>query len=291
MRRVIFNKFKSYIPGWNLLHAILEELRNTRKLFSEIYKNQLMYSEIDSESSLSLLRYEHRTFSQHGEDGIIREIFKRIGTTNKTFVEFGVETGIECNSLLLLHDGWSGCWIDGTHAHIECIKSCFKEFIFDNRLNVLESFITAENIQSLFLKLRVQTDLDLLSIDIDGNDYWVWKAIVDYRPRVVVIEYNAIFPSDFNWIMAYNPSHVWDNSSYHGASLKALELLGIEKGYNLVYCDISGANAFFVRSDLIKDVFLSPYKSEKHYRTPNFSLNLMSAHPRNYGSYLQHPLN
>ena len=117
-------------------------------------------------------------------------------------------------------------------------------------MDIKREFITAENIQELFAKYQVPREFDLLSIDIDGNDYWVWKAVVDYRPRVVAIEYNAMVPPDQARTIAYEPSFIWKKTDYMGASLLALEKLGKEKGYTLVGCDSCGTNAFFVDSTL-----------------------------------------
>ena len=98
-------------------------------------------------------------------------------------------------------------------------------------------------------------EIDLLSIDIDGNDYYVFKAINNINPRVVVIEFNAKFPPPMEWIMPYNPTHIWDGTDNQGASLQSLVNLGKTKGYNLVATNLNGVNAFFVREDLCGDKF------------------------------------
>ena len=130
-------------------------------------------------------------------------------------------------------------------------------------------------------------EFDLLSIDIDGNDYWVWQAVTHYKPRVVVIEYNALYGPSAPWIMEYNAAHCWDGTScYHGASLKSLETLGAGKGYRLVGCDITGMNAFFVREDLVKNLFEEPFTSENHYETPKYyGLSRKSGNQRRFGKF------
>ncbi len=182
-----------------------------------------------------------REYSQNGEDGIVEAIFRKIGTTNKYFVEFGVEDGMECNSrYLALHKGWKGLLMDGAEHPGTDVKS---------------EFITAENIQALFKKYNVPETPDLLSIDIDGNDYWVWQAINHYKPRVVIIEYNShILPEETKTI-PYNPRFHWDGTDYYGASLGVLDLLGQRKGYTLICTDRNGVNAFFVRADLAQGKF------------------------------------
>ncbi|MCL2745015.1 MAG: hypothetical protein FWE67_14320 [Planctomycetaceae bacterium] len=219
-----------------------------------------------------LNRYEFSAFSQNGEDGIISEIFRRIGTTNKYFVEFGTQDGIETNSTYLLYKGWGGTWIDSGENNIESIYKNFAGIIKEKRLSALCSFITAENIETLFTQTNVPQEFDFLSIDIDGNDYYVWEAIRNYNPRVVCIEYNAVFRPDCDWVVPYNATSVWDETSNYGASLEALCRLGKSKGYNLVGCCFAGVNAFFVREDLTKDLFLSPFTPEVHYEPPRHFL-------------------
>src|SRR3954464_13126019 len=138
-----------------------------------------------------LLRHGFKVYSQHDEDGIIQEIFRRIGTSNRTFVEFGVETGVECNTVKLLIEGWRGLWIEVNAQACKGISSTFEMFLQDRRLTLKQSLVTAENINTLIRSGGVDGEIDLLSIDIDFNDYWVGKAIEIVKPRVVVIEYKA----------------------------------------------------------------------------------------------------
>ncbi len=118
--------------------------------------------------------------------------------------------------------------------------------------------------------------MDLLSVDIDRNDYYVWERITHYRPRVVVIEDNAMFPPGVDWVIPYDGKAWWDQrTSYWGASLSALERLGRSKGYSLVACSLTGANAFFVRDDLLGDKFSAPYTAEHHYEPTRLYLILV----------------
>ncbi|MBW2242195.1 MAG: hypothetical protein JRH01_09430 [Deltaproteobacteria bacterium] len=187
--------------------------------------------------------FERRVFSQCGEDGVLEHIFESIGSGLRHFVEFGAKDGqaISNTANLRLNHGWTGLLLDAA--------------VSDEDPLVKRAFITAENINDLFAEHEVPELFDLLSIDIDGNDYWVWKALDRFTPRVVVVEYNIFFqPSDAR-TMPYDPDHVWrDDSCYHGASLAALRKLGDEKGYALVHTDSWAPNAFFVlRSELPKD--------------------------------------
>ena len=227
-----------------------------------------------------------KVYSQGEEDGIIEEIFNRVGTTNKIFIEFGVENGLECNSHYLLFKGWRGLWIDGGHE--EEIHERFAPVIANGQLKFLQAFITRENINELFIQGGVTGEIDLLSIDIDGNDYHVWQAINVVRPRVVVIEYNAKFPPNLEWKQAYNKRHMWKGSDWQGASLKAFELLGSRLGYQLVGTNLTGSNAFFVRNDLTKDFFIEPATAENLYNPARYHLRYKNGHPARYCLAVQH---
>ena len=234
-----------------------------------------------------LVRFGFKVFSQCDEDGIIQEIFRRVGTTNRTFIEFGVETGVECNTVKLLLDGWRGLWLDGTATNIANIRTNFSTFFDDGRLQALEAFINAECINSLFEKAGITGNIDLLSIDIDGNDYWVWKAIEVVQPRVVVIEYNAALRPPLSLVVPYDPKARWNGSSYFGASLEALVRLGREKGYRLVGCSFSGANAFFVKDEVAGTHFLDPATAEEHYEPSRYFFSaLTSGHPPQPGPFV-----
>jgi hypothetical protein len=288
---------KNMAAAWQALPEILKNLKSLNSSSSK-YQDRLTELQIDNyllenlhknpkyDNPKKLNRYEFKVFSQAGEDGIISEIFNRIGTTNKFFVEFGVGNGLENNSAYLLVKGWQGYWIEGSDRFCQSIRQSFEDLIANQQLTLKNTFITGENIEDLFRKGNVPTELDLLSIDIDGNDYWVWQAITNYRPRVVILEYNAIYPPESSWVMQYNPSHQWKYNSHMGSSLKALEKLGDQKGYKLVACSFSGVNAFFVREDLLADHFCSPFSAENHYEPARYFLCSQKAgHPRAFGKF------
>ena len=288
---------KNMAAVWQAIPEILKNLKSLNSASSK-YQDRLTELQIDNyllenlhknpkyDSPKKLNRYEFKVFSQAGEDGIISEIFNRIGTTNKFFVEFGVGNGLENNSAYLLVKGWQGYWIEGSERFCKSIRQSFEDLIANQQLTLKNTFITGENIEDLFREGNVPTELDLLSIDIDGNDYWVWQAITNYRPRVVILEYNAIYPPESSWVMQYNPSHQWKYNSHMGSSLKALEKLGDQKGYKLVACSFSGVNAFFVREDLLADHFCSPFSAENHYEPARYFLCSQKAgHPRAFGKF------
>ena len=157
--------------------------------------------------------------------------------------------------------------MDADTAAVNKANSTFATQIADGKLTVLETFITAENIEDLFRQGKVPEEFDLLSIDIDRNDYHVWEKITHYRPRVAVIEYNAGIPPSMFWVVPYDAKAFGWNSfgTGNGASLKALEELGARKGYSLVGCDLCGVNSFFVRNDLLGNHFAAPYTAENHF--------------------------
>jgi hypothetical protein len=256
------------------------KLHNANHLQINAYLQKNLYSNEKYANTGRLNKFEFQAFSQFGEDGIIEEIFNRIGTTNKYFVEFGVETGVETNSTYLLYNGWGGLWIDGSDLNINIIKSNFKKSVESGKLNALQSFITAENIEYLFEKASVPSEFDLLSIDIDRNDYYVWDAIKNYKPRVVVIEYNSIFRPNSKFVVPYVSNAIWDGTSNTSASIESLCDLGESKGYKLVGCCFAGVNAFFIREDLINDKFTGPFTSFNYYESPKYFLYHVPGHPR-----------
>jgi hypothetical protein len=219
-----------------------------------------------------LERFGRKVYSQNDEDGVIDEIFRRIGVASRSFVEFGVSDGRECNTLKRLLEGWRGLWIESGAEFCAGIRRAFPEQLAAGALELQESMVSAENIDALIGASRVarEGELDLLSIDIDGNDYYVFQAIRSVRARVVVIEYNAKFPPPLDLVIRYDPQHMWDGSDYMGASLQALTNLANRIGYQLVATNVTGANAFFVRNDLAGERFFSPATAEALYNPPRY---------------------
>jgi hypothetical protein len=246
------------------------------------YLQKHLYSNPKYAGSKRLNCFEFSAFSQNGEDGIIEEIFRRIGVTNRFFVEFGASDGVETNSSYLLYKGWNGVWIDGSQKNLAAIRQSCANAIAKGQLQAVCSFITAENIEGLFKDANVPTELDFLSVDIDRNDYYVWEALQSYRPRVVAIEYNAVYRPGCDFVIPYDAHAVWDKTSHFGASIDALCRLGAQKGYKLVGCCFAGINAFFVREDLLEDHFEPPFTSENHFEPPRYFLSqaMQTGHPR-----------
>jgi hypothetical protein len=257
--------------------------------------SKLLYQDILTDPKYAdprrLERHGAKFYSQNDEDGIIEEIFRRIGTTNRTFLEFGVDNGLENNTLLLTYKGWQGVWMDGSARNIAFIEETFKPLLTQNRLRAFQQWITPDTIDDLILSFGLPVDLDLLSIDIDSYDYHVFEQITVIRPRVVIIEYNAKLPPPIRAVMAYDPSYrASAMTDYFGCSLESLTQLAERKGYHLVGCNITGINAFFVRADLCRDLFYTPATAEQLYQPPRYELYYTAAfhvgHPVSYGEWV-----
>lgn len=215
---------------------------NTRDVYGAL--RQLLCAQPALSNNLSI--HELRIFSQNGEDGVLAEILRRTSTGSCFFVEFGVEDGGECNTRLLADTlGWSGVYFETDAGDYERLR---RRHAHNDRVVAIKDFVTPETVNALFAAASVPTDFDVLSIDIDGQDYYVWQALDGYQPRVVIIEYNSGKPTDSADVepLGHRASFV----DTFGASIGALVQLGAEKGYTLVYCDLAGVNAFFVRDDL-----------------------------------------
>jgi hypothetical protein len=219
-----------------------------------------------------LSRHGFKVYSQSDEDGIIQEIFNRIGTKAKNFLEIGVGDGIENNTLLLLQKGWSGVWIDGDRNFEKKINDMFSKDLESGRLIYKCDFLHKDNVDSLIKKLIPSDtkEIDFLSVDVDGNDYHLIGAIHSISPRVIAVEYNAKFVPPMEWCIEYDPAHKWDHSDRFGASLKSFELLLKGLGYFLVGCSITGTNAFFVRQDQLGDHFCEDCSAGHHYEPARY---------------------
>ncbi len=207
-------------------------------------------------------KHEFRIYSQNGEDGILLWLFSKIGTTSRTFIEFGMGTGRECISTnLILNFGWRGLLMDGSPENVSDAKLFFKLLMpWEEcaQLDIHRQFITKDNINTILASRKHMAQPDLLAIDIDGNDYWVWEKVTVVDPRVVVIEYNSTYGWEEAISSVYKPSfNTYQEDGiglYHGASLAAFVKLGAQKGYACIGCDSNGANTFFVKKELLGDI-------------------------------------
>ncbi len=196
-----------------------------------------------------------KVFSQWDEDGIIQYLVSHLPIQNKTFIEFGVEDYEESNTrFLLLNDHWQGMVLDACESDIGFIQTDPIYWQFD--LQAKCAWITRENIDCHLRGAGFSEDVGLLSIDIDGNEYWIWEAIQSIKPRIVIVEYNSVFglqPISVPYKEDFHRLSVHYSGLYYGCSLAALYHLARQKGYVLVGSNIVGNNAFFIRSDLVSE--------------------------------------
>jgi len=193
---------------------------------------------------IDLSEFEQKIYSQNGEDGIIMKLTELIynnDNDNKFYVEFGVENGMECNTRILREKyNWKGLQMDGDNEN--------------DSINLKKEFITKENIIELFKKYNVPQTINLLCVDIDFNDFFCLKEILNhYKCDIIICEYNATHLPNEDKIIIYDKNGRWDNTNYFGASLLAFYKLGKKYNYTLVYCDKKGVNCFFIHNDIIKN--------------------------------------
>ncbi|MGO4501958.1 MULTISPECIES: hypothetical protein [unclassified Dyella] len=197
---------------------------------------------------------EFRIFSQWGDDGIIQWLTAHLNFPSKTFVEFGVENYRESNTrFLMMNNNWSGLIMDGGKQNIEEIIG--SEYYWRYDLTAKEAFIDRENINELLRSSRLPTDIGLLHIDLDGNDYWILNEIDAVVPTLLILEYNSVFGLDRAITVPYDKSfqrsRAHSSNLYFGASLRALHQLASAKGYAFVGCNSAGNNAYFVKRDAL----------------------------------------
>lgn len=202
---------------------------------------------------------EFKVFSQFGEDGILEYLIRQVGIPHHahSFVEFGVESYQESNTRFILQNrNWKGLIIDGSRSYMEQVRQSMLHWRYD--LTPVAAFIDVENINQLISDAGFMGEIGILSVDIDGNDYWVWEKIDVVSPIIVVAEYNSIFGSSLPITVPYDPSFVRGRSHYSnlywGASISALDFLAKRKGYSLVGSNSAGNNVFFIRNDHLGNI-------------------------------------
>lgn len=224
-----------------------------------------------------LNRCGNRCFSQSDEDGITIEIVRRLGLSHGTFAEFGVGDGRENNTLALAALGWRGFWIGGESLAFDVLESDRFKFIqtWINRENVIEA--TAQGLAMLGNPV-----VDFLSLDLDGNDYYLIEKLLEsgMRPKVYVVEYNAKFIPPMEFCIEYNPLHSWGGDDYFGASLSSFTKLFDRFDYTLICCNShTGANAYFVENRYLDRFSDVPREIEKLYVGPRYFLANRHGHP------------
>lgn len=249
---------------WSRVQA---EIREAKILAARALIHQLS----GGEPLACLSDAEFKVFSQFGDDGIIQYLVRRLNVQPRTFVEFGVEDYQEANTrFLLVNDNWRGLIMDGSSRHMEAVRREDMYWRYD--LTSAAAFINRDNINSLIEKNGFAGELGLLSIDIDGNDYWVWENLTCIQPTIVVAEYNSLFGSRRAVTIPYDANFIRTQAHYSnlywGASLKALCVLADRKGYAFVTCNSHGNNAYFVLKERLAD--LRPLSCEAGYVESRF---------------------
>lgn len=244
----MLNTLKMLIRKTVGLVQLQQEMDELRLLSGALLAKQLRQRGAIS----SLSETEFKVFSQWGDDGIIQYLIQRLDIPHKTFIEFGVADYWESNTrFLLMNDNWSGLVMDGSEENITAIKEAYYYWRYD--LEAVACFVDTNNINQLIANRGFDEEVGLLHIDIDGNDYWVWKAINVIRPVIVVVEYNSSFGSEREITVPYrrdfDRAKAHYSHLYFGTSLAALNHLAGEKQYRFVGCNSAGNNAYFVRAD------------------------------------------
>lgn len=244
-----------------------------RRLAEDLYHLQLSREVLrrQTEHPNPLCRHGRYGFAQSDEDGLTLEILRRLGIAQGVFCEFGVGDGTENNTLILLALGWRGVWFDGQEIALD-LRS-------PGRLRYEQAWITRENVVELYR--RHELTADVVSMDLDGNDFHVAEALLRYgvRPALFIVEYNGKFPPDASFVMPYDPGHRWRGDDYFGASLRAFFELFRAHGYRLICCNAAtGANAFFVPEAHAEKFPEVPLDIRQVYAEPHYFLRRRKFH-------------
>lgn len=255
MIKKIKNKWASISKSVSFLQDMEKHNQNDSKNIKVNLGQIQSHLNNQKQSINNLSEVEFQVFSQFGDDGIIQYLINKIDIPNKIFIEFGMENYKEANTrFLLINNKWSGYVIDGAQENINYVKNDFLYYLCD--LHAKAAFIDKDNINSLikeFLDKGYPSEIGILSIDIDGNDYWVWDAINVVNPVIIIAEYNAVYGYQKPWTIPYKADFFRldsdPTSTYWGVSLAALCFLGDKKGYDFIGTNSNGNNAYFVRKD------------------------------------------
>lgn len=271
MKKFIKNKINNLLS----INKVLENQNEIKKILGKLEFNRRLGKKYNSIND-----YEFKIFSQFGEDGLINFLINNLNIKSKKFAEFGVENYEEANTRFLLeNNSWTGLIFDSSNDNIDYIKD--QKYYWKYNLIAKCEFINKENINILLSKNNFNGDIGILSIDIDGNDYWIWESIDVINPDIVIIEFNARLGIDRSITVPYktnfNRLNEHFSNIYYGASLTALYNLGLRKGYELVCTNKNSNNAFFVKSKILKDIqndLIKPKKPNECNYTPSFNESL-----------------
>lgn len=237
---------------------------------------------------LDLTQLGPSLYAQGSEEAIIGRILERIDPGSRYCVDIGASDGLRNSNtaMLLKEHGWSGTLVEGSAYRFGRLREHYGDA---GNVRLLADRVQPSTVDALLTEAGVPPTFDLLSLDIDGNDYWVWRGLQAHRPRLVVVEYNPYYPPPERWVMAYDPDHQWDGSTHYGASLESLVALGKAKGYELACCDDMGNNAFFVDAALYPLLGIANNETRRLFRPAMYNLRyvghntFLTGHPYRYG--------
>jgi hypothetical protein len=285
---MIKNFLKKY---FNIIEKRIVERDDLQKF---ILGKQLCFSQKSIEVT-KLSDIEFKVFSQWGEDGIIEYLINKLPIENKFFIEFGVENYNESNTrFLMMNRNWAGLIIDGSKENIDYIRK--RDYFWKYDLTAIDSFITKENINSLISdelkKLNANINIGLLSVDIDGVDYWILNEINCINPSIIICEYNSVFGNKQPLTVPYDKEFIRGNKHhsnlYFGANLKAFDNLLNERGYIYIGSNMQNSNAFFVKKELaekhlprlIENIPLFEFSKMRESRDKDGNLSFLSGEHR-----------
>ena len=225
----------------------------------------------------ALMPFRQKIFSHYGQDGMLAEIFRRIGGGGQRFVEIGASPA-QNNTNLLLLKGWRGLWADAGIAKDELLPSSIQILQREGKLKICRKLVNRESCRTLLSSRGFAEDLDLLSIDSCYNTHHVFNELLAFRPRVFCVAYNGMLPADLDWAAPYDAKAVWDGSTLFGATLGTISTAAEAGGYSLVGCELSGTDAFFVRHDLLQGLFLRPGDAMFHWEPLRMHLGQTQRH-------------
>jgi len=245
------------------LEEAIANLKPNIKMLPAIVR-KLYLDGVELPPPYDVLSQRFRIRSQNEEDGLLLALFKRIGTTDRRCVEIGCGSNGGNSGFLVQECGWTGLMVDANRASIATVRVRYA----GHAVTIVKHRVTREDVNHLLTVNGFHGELDLLSVDIDGNDYWVWEALTVCSPRVVVLEYNWLFGPDRAVTVPYDADFKVGASgtrSYRGASLKAFSHLAHRKGYRLVATE--RVNAVFLRNDVAPEI--AAIEVAHGYRPPN----------------------
>lgn len=268
MIKIFKNKIKTIIDEKFHQYRHHSDLRHESIL---LQNGRIWCSLLPKDKPVPIEETEFKVFSQWGDDGIIQYLISYLNIQNKIFVEFGVEDYTESNTrFLLFNNNWRGLVLDGSESNIEKIRSSYYFWKYD--LKTKAAFITAENVNKVISNEGLSGEIGLLHIDIDGNDYWVWKALNIVEPIIMIVEYNSVFGAERPITIPYRDDFSWTEAHYSnlyfGASIVSLFDLAQEKGYAFIGCNTAGNNAYFVKRKYLRD--LKPLTIEEGFVESKF---------------------